>query len=133
MSNWIAVDLDGTLAVYDGNASGDIGKPVTAMLERVKKWIEEGQEVRIFTARAGNPDETRRVKDWLKENGLSGLKVTNVKDSNMLAIYDDKAIRVERNTGVLCSGCASSGASNNLTSQLSIISMFNRLDAMGKR
>ena len=47
---WIAVDLDGTLAY--SSSRGRIGKPVPAMLERVKQAIEDGAEIRVFTVRA---------------------------------------------------------------------------------
>jgi len=49
---WIGIDLDATLAHYEGWKGVDhIGDPVPAMLERVKRWIEEGQRVKIMTAR----------------------------------------------------------------------------------
>ncbi len=49
----IAVDLDGTLAHYDEFRGKDhIGKPIPKMMERVKKWLDEGQKIVIFTARA---------------------------------------------------------------------------------
>jgi len=49
---WIGVDLDGTLARYEGWKGADhIGAPVPAMLARVKEWRSNGIEVRIFTAR----------------------------------------------------------------------------------
>ena len=49
---WIGVDLDGTLAEYAGWVSEEhIGHPVPMMLERVKAWLAEGKDVRIFTAR----------------------------------------------------------------------------------
>jgi hypothetical protein len=54
MSGWIAVDFDGTLARYDGWFGPDhLGEPIPAMVDRVKKWIAEGREVRVFTARVG--------------------------------------------------------------------------------
>ncbi|WP_370206837.1 hypothetical protein ABMY59_17020 [Escherichia coli] len=31
--------------------------------------------------------------------------VTNVKDSGMVELWDDRAIRVIRNTGSVCAGC----------------------------
>lgn len=46
MSNngWIGVDLDGTLAYYDGwIGAGHIGEPVPAMLERVKQLAGSGR------------------------------------------------------------------------------------------
>lgn len=50
---WIGVDLDGTLAHYDGwKGPAVIGEPIPSMVERVKRWLAEGHEVRVFTARA---------------------------------------------------------------------------------
>ena len=38
---WIGVDLDGTLAEWDGwKGHEHIGPPIPAMLERVKRWIK---------------------------------------------------------------------------------------------
>lgn len=52
MNGWIGVDLDGTLAHYEGwKGVEHVGAPVPAMLQRVKDWIAKGVEVRIFTAR----------------------------------------------------------------------------------
>ena len=51
-SGWIGVDLDGTLAYYDEwRGALHIGEPIPAMLERVRRWLDEGKDVRIFTAR----------------------------------------------------------------------------------
>lgn len=50
--SWIGVDLDGTLAYYDGwKGEHHIGDPIPEMLDRVKGWLEQGYEVRIVTAR----------------------------------------------------------------------------------
>jgi hypothetical protein len=60
MSNrgWIGVDLDGTLAKYDGwRGSDHIGEPIEPMLKRVQEWLEQGLTVKIFTARAYCPPE----------------------------------------------------------------------------
>ena len=49
---WIGVDLDGTLAEYDGWVGPQhIGKPVPLMVDRVKRMLDYGEDVRIFTAR----------------------------------------------------------------------------------
>lgn len=50
---WIGVDFDGTLAEYYEDRHG--GSPVPAMVERVRYWIRQGIEVRLFTARATEP------------------------------------------------------------------------------
>lgn len=99
MAGWIGVDLDGTLAHYEGWNDGTIGEPVPLMLERVKTWISQDREVKIFTARASQPEEIEKVKEWLAEHGLPALEVTNVKDFAMIELWDDRAIQVIPNTG----------------------------------
>ena len=105
MSGWIGVDLDGTLARYDGwKGITHIGEPVPAMLERVKGWIREGREVKIFTARASVPDDmlksvTDPINEWCEVHGLPRLEVTCKKDFGMISLYDDRCFQVEMNTG----------------------------------
>ncbi len=101
---WIGVDLDATLAVYDGwKGELVIGEPIKVMVDRVLSWIEDdGLEVRIFTARVSGEDSTTvrlAIKEWLKRAGLPNLKVTNVKDYQMLELWDDRCVQVEANTG----------------------------------
>jgi len=76
------------------------------MVQRVKGWMADGQEVRIMTARADSSAQIKKVKAWLADHGMDGLAVTNVKDKDMIALYDDRAVRVIRNEGELCPGCA---------------------------
>lgn len=103
MSGWIGVDLDGTLAVYDGFVSpSHIGPPVPKMLERVKKWLEEGQEVRILTARVSDdPDNKARaaISKWCFEHLGQVLAVTCKKDYKMIELWDDRCVQVIPNTG----------------------------------
>ena len=109
MNPWIGVDLDGTLARYDGWVSElHIGEIVQPMKERVLAWLEEGIEVRIFTARVAgdrqgiSPKATRIIiQQWLVNNGLPRLMVTNIKDFHMIELYDDRAVQVVFNTGEL--------------------------------
>jgi len=102
MSGWIAVDLDGTLAEYGGWKGPDsIGKPIPAMVSRVLDWLNAGQEVRIFTARASVPEQIAPVVAWCKEHLGREIPVTNVKDFGMIELYDDRAVQVEFNTGRL--------------------------------
>jgi hypothetical protein len=106
---WIGVDLDGTLAKYDGWNNGAIGEPIPRMLARVKDWIKQGQEVRIFTARVsvqpGTPDDYSyqqmvAVGDWCQKHIGTRLPVTAIKDFQMICLYDDRSKQVEFNTGV---------------------------------
>lgn len=108
---WIGVDLDGTLAHYDGwKGAANIGEPVPKMRERVLRWMREGREVRIFTARVSSGPDSRdaevaraHVADWLASHGMGGLQITNVKDYAMDELWDDRVVRVELNTGAaLC-------------------------------
>lgn len=98
---WIGVDLDGTLARYDGwRGLEHIGTPVPVMLARVRHWLAEGYTVKIFTARAGEGDAgILPVKKWLADNGLPELEVTNRKDFAMIEFWDDRAVQVVANTG----------------------------------
>lgn len=107
---WIGVDLDGTLAEYDGWKGVDhVGRPVSLMLSRVKSWLEIGHpvygevEVRIMTARVSHPadyDEAlAAVRAWCIEHLGVALEVTNEKDFGMLELWDDRAVQVEANTG----------------------------------
>ena len=96
----ILVDLDGTLALYDGwKGKEHIGEPVPAMLFRVRNWIENGEEVRIFTARASDKTAIPYVRGWLKKLGLGELEITNTKDFTVTELWDDRAVQVEPNTG----------------------------------
>jgi len=99
---WTGVDLDGTLAYYERSSSSDvIGEPVPAIMAFVKKMIKHGTRVKIFTARVQDPEQLPIIRNWLKENGLPELEITNVKDYYMHRIYDDRCIQVEKNTGRL--------------------------------
>jgi hypothetical protein len=105
-TGWIGVDLDGTLAHYDHwRGATHIGAPVALMLDRVKNWIADGREVRVFTARVSGPPEEAQpcrqaIAEWMAANGLPNLPVTNIKDYQMLELWDDRAVQVYPNTGV---------------------------------
>lgn len=94
---WIGVDLDGTLAEYHG--SRRIGPPIIPMLNRVKAWLAIGQQVKIVTARAADPEAIPLIQDWLQQQGLPRLQVTDKKDFAMLELWDDRCVTVEFNTG----------------------------------
>ena len=102
---WFGVDLDGTLAVWDSTATLDrIGPPVPTMVDYVRRMVANGIRVKIFTARAADPAQISKIQAWLQQNGLPDLEITNVKDYQMERLYDDRAIRVERNTGRILNG-----------------------------
>jgi hypothetical protein len=104
---WTGVDLDGTLARFDqGSSLSEIGPPVPLMLERVRSMIANGERVKIVTARAADPDQVPLIRKWLRDNGLPPLEITDAKDYNMIRLYDDRAVQVERNTGRIIPGAA---------------------------
>jgi len=102
-NGWIGVDLDGTLAHYDHwRGIEHIGDPIPLMVERVREWLAEGRDVRIFTARvAGDQRETALpfIEQWCVEHLGSTLPVTNTKDFGMVELWDDRAVQVIPNTG----------------------------------
>lgn len=103
---WIGVDLDGTLAEYDGwKGMEHIGKPVPAMEQRVRRWLSLGKTVKIVTARvsrqAGNERAAAEVaiRRWAKKYLGCELPVTAEKDFDLLVLYDDRAVCVRKNKG----------------------------------
>lgn len=121
MSGWIGVDLDGTLAHYDGwRGVAHIGEPVPDMLDRVRRWVASGIDVRVFTARVGrvhSESESERndgylakqhIEEWLIKHLGQKLPVTCVKDFGMIELWDDRCVRVIVNTGRPC--CDSKGS-----------------------
>lgn len=112
---WIGVDFDGTLAHYDHwRGETHTGAPIAPMVERVKRWLAEGRQVRIFTARIYEPvdigglhmepmrkSEARAVIEaWCLEHIGQVLPVTNIKDYGMIELWDDRAVQVMANTGI---------------------------------
>ena len=99
-NGWIGVDFDGTLVTYDGwKGSTHIGEPIWPMINRVKDWLAEGKSVKIFTARAKDPVAIREIWLWSLFHFDKVLEVTNEKDYQMIELWDDRVVKVERNTG----------------------------------
>lgn len=126
-TGWIGVDLDGTLARYDSwRGPGHIGVPILPMVARVKAWLDEGRDVRIFTARcfpfvepitpgmslyragrlgasedailnAGKSIEA--IQDWCQLHLGRELTITCCKDFQMVELWDDRCRQVVTNTG----------------------------------
>jgi hypothetical protein len=109
----IAIDLDRTLAdgsVVDVNnyRSDLIGNPIALNVERVKAWLAAGRKVVIFTARV-HPRHglaevviaEKAIKEWCVNVFGRELEVTCMKDPLFCEIWDDKAVRVIPETGVI--------------------------------
>jgi hypothetical protein len=115
VKRWIAVDFDGTLATFGCNWQDNpkaTGEPVQPMVELVKKWLADGEDVRIFTARMDRYHPKyplpiplawviEPIEQWCVKHIGQVLPITNVKDYFCKALYDDRAIQVEKDTGRL--------------------------------
>lgn len=118
---WIGFDLDGTLAEQYWPHRGEfhpliIGDPVPEMLDKVREVLATGIGAKVFTARVGprgtSPnnkgvrlaDVHNAIGDWTEKWLGIRLEATCVKDYNMIALYDDRAIRILHNEGVPCCG-----------------------------
>ena len=105
---YIGVDFDGTLAHYDEwKGVGVLGEPIPIMVERVKAWLNKGIEVKIFTARMSGDEaalEEIAIKRWCQEHLGQELEVTCIKDYRMEEFWDDRAIRIQKNTGLVSDG-----------------------------
>jgi hypothetical protein len=111
---WKGVDLDGTLAKVDYTRPYDpyyIGPPVHAMVLRVKNWLSEGENIKIFTARVSSevPTQERErvitlIKEYCKEHIGQELEVTAEKNYWMTELWDDRVVPVMRNEGVVLGG-----------------------------
>jgi hypothetical protein len=116
MSGWIGVDLDGTLAEYHtGDGIDSIGTPIIPMVLRVRQWLDEGMEVRIFTARVAacgrtNADgiaddeafaaaQREMIETWCQRHIGKALPITATKDFGMIQLWDDRVMGVIPNTG----------------------------------
>jgi hypothetical protein len=103
---WIGVDLDATLAEYEKwQGPEHIGNPIPKMLERVKGWLEEGQEVKIFTARVSRNNPERMISleaitAWCRKHIGRVLEVTAEKDYGMVQLWDDRCVQVIPNKGI---------------------------------
>ncbi len=94
--NWIGFDFDGTLARTDNPGHFDppypLGEPFPEMLLAAKTLLAQGVRVKIFTARACEPEAVPPVQDWTEKYGLGRLEVTNLKDFHLIRFYDDRAV-----------------------------------------
>lgn len=91
-----------------------IGAPIPRMVARVRRWLDEGKAVKIFTARV-SVDATeesmheaiiakRAIRDWCFKHIGQELPVTCKKDHGMVELWDDRAIQLIPNTGERADG-----------------------------
>lgn len=106
------MDFDGTLAESIQRTSPyTLGSPVKIMIDRVRSWIANGYTVKLMTARMAEYSHTIGVKRdvkkmemmlriWCREHIGQELECTNQKDGRMIALWDDRAVRVILDTGM---------------------------------
>ena len=102
-AHWVGVDFDGTLARDDAEGHFEppypLGEPIPEMVSMVKSLLAAGITVRIFSARACEPDSIPLLQAWTQRQGLGRLEVTNRKDFDLIRFYDDRAIQMAPNRG----------------------------------
>lgn len=114
---WIGVDFDGTLCTLDLHAlmtgtygPRTVGEPIPIMVERVKNWVKNGENVKIFTARVspitsrtlGVPASEMKelINVWCDKYLGFRLPITHEKDCYLKEIWDDLPMnQVLVNTG----------------------------------
>ena len=115
--HWVGVDFDGTLARDDNEGHFlppyPLGDPVPEMVAMVKSLLTAGVSVKIFSARACEPESIPVIQEWAERHGLGRLDVTNQKDFNLVRFYDDRAIQVVPNAGKSAASVASSANNSN--------------------
>ena len=108
MKKHIAIDLDGTLAHYDGwKGKEHIGDPIPAMVNALVGYLFKGGVYSIFTARCtGTPAEIVENREiimkWVHDHSLPlPVEVTAIKRKHFSEFWDDRAFHVRPNTGKL--------------------------------
>jgi len=102
----ILFDVDGTL-VQHGTGDDIPGEPFPTMKKLLLSYLDDGDTIHLFTARACLPEQIPVLQAWsLKHFGVA-LHITNQKDFSTGIIYDDRAIQVRANTGTLVTGSES--------------------------
>lgn len=105
---WVGVDLDCTLAKYDGYVhETHIGEPIQPMVDIINDLVQKGVKVKIFTARVSERDPIKYIATvdaidaWTYKVFGFTLPTTCIKDYGMLYLYDDRAKQVFPNTGIV--------------------------------
>jgi len=82
-------------------------------VDRVKRWLAEGYEVRVMTARAYDegstikPQVVEALDNWMLKHIGQMLPITCEKDLHMIELWDDRCVQVLPNTGLPVAGSTS--------------------------
>lgn len=74
---YICIDFDGTIVDHRYPA---IGAPVPGALEAMKKWVDMGAKLILFTVRSG--DELDQAVAYIKENGVELFGINHNPDQS---------------------------------------------------
>jgi hypothetical protein len=104
------VDFDGVLATKTHDFTpGSVGEPIWPMINRVKQWLTDGENVKIFTARCSIEDQNEKdasleaIRNFCRQHIGQELDITCTKSIFMTEYWDDRAVHVEPNTGRILS------------------------------
>ena len=138
---WVGFDLDGTLAKYDGWKGIDhIGEPVepVVLMAKLLHWL--GKKIKILTARVAprggenDSDKARAyVEEWCQKNLGFTPEVTYVKDASMVALFDDRAVAVEPNTGKILGGWPDALPQVSEKARNAVLKMVKKLEKNEKK
>jgi hypothetical protein len=133
---WIGFDLDGTLAKYDGwKGIEHIGEPVESqvLIAKLLHWL--GKKIKILTARVAPRDDdddsakAKKYVEWWCSKHLGFVpEVTYVKDASMVALFDDRAVSVEQNTGKILGGWTEALPKVSEKARKSVLDMAKRIE-----
>lgn len=102
-----AIDFDGTLAKQLTPHNPKVaGPPIPRSVKLVKKWMKDNERIVIFTSRVSPSTHNsiqiryarKLISAWCKEYLGKSFPITSDK-APQLEIWDNKAHRVETNTG----------------------------------
>jgi len=88
---WVGFDFDGTLVEFPAPGEPH-GRDIPTMVNLLRLFLDNGIQVKIFSARARNPVSKSIVQFWLDSRGLQNVPITDTKDFFMAALFDDLAI-----------------------------------------
>ena len=108
---WWGFDVDKTAFVDEGGTRGGvIGEPIMPIIRRIKHFLRTGRKVNIVTARVhpSEPDReeqvltvSRALDAVLGPEMASKIGIRSDKDRHMIDLYDDRAMQVIPNKGIL--------------------------------
>lgn len=108
---WFGFDLDKTIAVDEGGTRGGvIGDPIKPLIRRMKYYLRTGRKVCIVSARVHPSEidcEPQRILirnfliQHIGEFYARQVDIRSDKDRHMIALFDDRAMQVIPNKGVV--------------------------------